>query len=285
MAFTDFAGGDPYQRYEGDSDEDGGGPALELLDFSIEQSEADEDEEEMRAEHLQRGFAEGEERLARDDLDHVSAQEIEDDGEADEVDDTKRTDLPLIKLKAERLRGEVGAEPTESDSDEDETDEEAHDGNPAGSSSERKSVVGEFGSEPQADGPDGLPRKEIEGSCFLQGDVEMSDVLDESVGHVAQAKLSAEPDESTGGEDFLPSEADCRGQNDRSEDEEDDVHGQNVKQRRAIKQENGADDGGRRMREIEIEKIGERGAVGVDGVSGSDGEGEEEQDQVVAVDL
>lgn len=157
VAFANFARGDPYQRYESNGDEDDGGPALELLHFSVEQSEADEDEEEVRAEDLQRGFAEGEERLAGDEFDDVSAQEIKDNGETDEVDDAEPADLPLVEFEAECLRRQVRAEPTEADSDEEEADREADTADPARNFSERECAVCESGAEPEAYGPHSLP--------------------------------------------------------------------------------------------------------------------------------
>src|ERR1700751_2140457 len=181
VALADFAGGNPNQRDECDGDEHNGGPALELRDFSIEQPEANENEEEVRAEDLQRGFAEREERLARNDFDYVSAQEIENHGEANEVDDAEPADLPLVELKAERLWREVRAEPAEADSNEEETNYEANAPDPAGNFPEGESSLGEPGSKPEADGPDGLPGEEIEGSGFLKRDVGVGGVLGEAV--------------------------------------------------------------------------------------------------------
>jgi hypothetical protein len=89
------------------------GPAGELLHFADEQRQTREDEEQVRAEDLERGFAEGEEGLARDRDADIFAQPVEDDEEGRDVEDAEGTDLPLIEQQAEGRLGEVWAQPAD----------------------------------------------------------------------------------------------------------------------------------------------------------------------------
>jgi len=88
--FADFIRGDEKERDKSDREEQDGREAAELLHFAVEQGESSEDEEQMRAENLERGFAQSEERLAGDgDLD-IFAEPVKDDQERRDVEDAER---------------------------------------------------------------------------------------------------------------------------------------------------------------------------------------------------
>ncbi len=70
--------GDEEERSKGYDEEEDGGGTVELIEtvrieVPIEKREADEDEEDMRAEDPERGFAEGEEGFNFDEPERVSA--------------------------------------------------------------------------------------------------------------------------------------------------------------------------------------------------------------------
>ena len=71
----------------------------------------------------------------------------------------------------------------------------------------------------------------------------MGDVDDPVVNDVAQAELREEPDEGAGGENDLHPNRDARWKKQRREEEEHHVHGEDVEQRRAVDEEDGAGDG------------------------------------------
>src|ERR1700731_2788531 len=61
-----LAQGDEHEAGEGEHDEDGGVDAVELIDLSAEQRQANEDKDNVGAEDFERGLAQGEEGLDLD---------------------------------------------------------------------------------------------------------------------------------------------------------------------------------------------------------------------------
>jgi hypothetical protein len=156
----------------------------------------------------------------------------------------KRADLPLVDEQAEGLLGEVLAEPDMARADEEDADRGAERNAPARNARQRQHPAGGSGAEPEAGHPDRLPREEIEGSGFLQRNLQVGEVDDGVVDHVAEAELREQPDEGAPGEHDSPSHPQGRGQDERGEEQKQHVHGEDVEQRRAIEQQRGADDGG-----------------------------------------
>ena len=66
---------------------------------------------------------------------------------------------------------------------------------------------------------------------------------------IAQAELGQQPEQSAGRENLPPATPDRRRKHQRREEEKGDIHRQNVQQRRAIEQQDRADDRDERMRE------------------------------------
>lgn len=282
---TYIADGDEKESDERHGDEGDGGPAVEICDFAIEQGQSEEDKEEMRAEDMERSLAEGKERLAGDGFNNIFAQCVQDDTEADEIEDAEWADLPFIELNAERLLVEVRAEPSIADEDEQNADDKAGDDRGAGNVAIGGESAGESGAEPEAGDPHGLPCEEIEGSGLLQGNVEMSEVDDPVVHEIAQAELGEEPDEHAGGEDDFPANAGRERQERRREEQKDDVHRKDVQQWRAIEQKERADDRRGGVRDVEVEQVGDGDAVRINRISRGYSKCEEEQNQVIAVDF
>jgi hypothetical protein len=129
-----------------------------------------------------------------------------------------------------------------------------------------------------------LPGEEVEGSSLLERDLKVGDVDDGGVDPGAETELCEEPDEAAGEEDESPAATGGDGQEVWGDDEEDDVEREDVEQGRAVDKEERADNGGDGMGEVEVEQIGDGGAVSEDGETGCEGEGEDEQDDVIAVD-
>jgi len=119
---ADLAESNDDKAGEGDGYQQGGREAVELLDFSIEEGEADEDEDDVGAEDFEGGFAEGQEGLAEDHADDQFAGPVEDAAEGKEIDEAQWADLPLVEGECEVLGGEVGAKPVVPDADEEEAD-------------------------------------------------------------------------------------------------------------------------------------------------------------------
>jgi hypothetical protein len=70
---------------------------VELRDFVVEHGEADEDEEQMSAEDLHGGGAEGEEGLTGDEALDGLACPVDGSGAGDEIDHAERADAPLVE--------------------------------------------------------------------------------------------------------------------------------------------------------------------------------------------
>ena len=131
----------------------------------------------------------------------VTAQPVETTEKVDEIDHAQGTDLPFIELNAERLLGEMRAEPAVANSDEEEAQAARQSAaSPAWEFAVRTGWCSGSGAEPESDGPDGLPGKQIEGPGFLERDLQMGDVDDPVVDQVAQAELREKPDAAAGEE-------------------------------------------------------------------------------------
>ncbi len=100
----------------------------------------------------------------------------------------------------------------------------------------------------------------------------------------AKAELRGEPDEGADGEDEGPGETLLGDEQERSDEEEEDVHGEDVEQGRAIDEEDGADGGDDGMGEVEGEQVVEHGAVEGGREEAADGEGEGDEEEMVGVD-
>jgi hypothetical protein len=195
---------------------------------------------------------------------------------------------PICHLSSRRPRAcslRCGPNQRVAHADEEDADRGAEGYSPAGHMLEGNILLRGARAEPEADDPDRLPREEVEGAGFLERNLQMGDVDDPVVHDVAQAELREEPDEGAGGEDDPPSETHGYGEKQRREEEEHDVHGEDVEQRRAVDEEDGAGDGGARVIQVEIQQVGDGGAVMVYGPAGGDGEGERQEKHVVGVNL
>ena len=92
---ADFAERDEDEAGEGEGDQTGGVEAMKLADLAVEQGEADKDKDDVGAEDLERGLAEGEEGFDQDDACDEPAGPVEEAGEGDEVDEAQGTYVPL----------------------------------------------------------------------------------------------------------------------------------------------------------------------------------------------
>ncbi len=115
--------------------------------------------------------------------------------------------------------------------------------------------------------------------------MQVGDMDDEVVECVAQAQLSTQPEENADGEHGTPAEAGGGGEDERRKKEKGDVKGQDVEQRRAVDEKDGADDGRLGMVQVEIQEVGQGSAVRMDGVDRKNGEGKRQQRHVVRVNL
>jgi len=269
---------------EGHEDEKRGADAVELTGISGEESEPNEDEEEMGAEDLERGLAEGEEGLDADDaLDH-GARSVEEESEGSEVEQAERADLPLVELHAEELRREVRPEPAVAHSKEEDADGRAEEIERAGKSGKGPPASGDEGAKAKAEDPDQLPGKEVKGSSLLQGDVEVRCSDGKIVDPGPHTELGEQPDGAAGGEDPAPTLFCGEDKQGRRGEHENDVDGKDIEQRWAVDQQQRGDDGRERMREVVVQQVGERGAMSVRGYRRRNGEGEQQHEEVVAVD-
>ena len=257
---------------------------MELTGISGEQSEPDEDKEEMGAEDLERGLAEGEEGLDADDaLDH-GARSVEEESEGGEIEQAERADLPLVELHAEELRREMRPEPGVAHSKEEDADSRAEEIERAGKPGEWPPAPGDEGTKAKAEDPDQLPGKEIEGTSLLQGDVEVRCPDGEIVDPGPHAELGEQPDGAAGGEDQAPTLSRSEDEQRRRGEHEDDVDGKDIEQRWAVDQQQRGDDGREGMREVVVQQVGERGAMSVRSYRRRNGKGEQQHEEVVTVD-
>lgn len=269
---------------EGEEDEERGLDAVKVSGISSEQREPDEDEEQMRAEDLERGLSQGKEWLNGDDALDDAARSIKEDGEGRQVEQAKRADLPFIELEAEELRGEMRPEPGVSYAHEEEADSCADEVDGARKPVEGPVAVGDGGPDPETESPDELPGEEIECAGLLQGDMKMRGSNDEIVDPGSEAKLGQQPDAAAGGEDPAPASARREDKQGWRGDHEDDVHGQDIEQRRAVNQQQGRDNRRERMREVIVQQIDKRGPMGVRGYRCRDGERKQQHKKVIAID-
>src|SRR5579863_1956595 len=123
MLFAHLIQGHQNKGGERDGEERDRRQAMKLVEtvgveIAIEKSEAHKDEEDVGAEDPQGGLAQCREGFDRDDPECVFAQPEEKDGKSYQVDNTQWADPPLVERNGESLCRQVGAEPAESDSDE-----------------------------------------------------------------------------------------------------------------------------------------------------------------------
>src|ERR1700679_2884373 len=126
MALADLGDGNKNDGGESNGQQSGGSKSMQLLDLAIDvlahilikQRQADEDEDQVRAEDPQRRLAEGEKRLNGHQAHQDRPQPIDHDREGDEVDHAQGTKLPFVELEAESRLREMRAEPTVANADE-----------------------------------------------------------------------------------------------------------------------------------------------------------------------
>src|ERR1700748_1076419 len=83
--FTHFAYGDQNESSECNRQQRKSRPAMQLRNIAVEESQADKDKKDMRAEDVQRCLAEGEKRLDRYSSQYVFAQPVANNREGEHV--------------------------------------------------------------------------------------------------------------------------------------------------------------------------------------------------------
>ena len=230
-----------------------------------------------------RAVAEGDEGLDEDEPGEQPAGPVENAAEGDEIEHAQRADLPLIQLNTERLLSEMVPKPVVPHTDEKDADESADLINETGRPPERAAFLGGDGADAQAGYPDHLPGEEVKGAGVLQRNLQSSDMNDHMVNPRTQAELRKQPDRPAGQQDAFPASV-CRDGKEKWRDQQKNyVHRQDIEQRRAIDEQKRADNSVKWMCEIEVEQVDQRKPVRQHGEGCTDGEGEREQDQVIAV--
>ena len=115
------------------------------------------------------------------------------------------------------------------------------------------------------------------GRCVMLHDYVMDD-------RCADAKLGQQPDDGAAENHRPPTSLYRNRERKWRRQQEDDVDRQDIQQRRAVDQQQRADDGDCRMSDVEVQQMLQRGMMAVDRECRRKGEGQQQQRDVVRID-
>ena len=186
------------QHGKGDRHQRNRHQAVELFDFSIQQRQPGEDEEQVRAIDMQRGFAQSQKWLDCDHAQNIFPQPIKHHHKSQQIQNPERADLPFVQPHSQRLLRQVRPQPAMPHTHEEQADSGGHSRTPGWDFPQRNYTDGRGRAQPQACNPNRLPGKQVEGSCLLQRNSQVRHADDCVMRQISQAELSQQPHRTAG---------------------------------------------------------------------------------------